>query len=93
MDKGYLNVQETADYIGCGYKHALWLLDSGQIPGGKIANQYRTTKDAIDRFIMSGGEAVTKTRAEQAQIQVGTQAIKRGPGRPRKSSGRSFASL
>jgi hypothetical protein len=33
---------------------------------------------------MSGGEQITKSRAEQAQIPVGTQAIRRGPGRPRK---------
>lgn len=81
---GYLKVQEAADYIGCGYKHMLWLLESGQIQAGKIANQWRTTKEAIDKFIMSGGEQITKSRAEQAQIPVGTQAIRRGPGRPRK---------
>lgn len=84
MEKKYLNVQEAADYVGCGYKHMLWLFESGQIPAGKIANQWRTTTDAIDRFIMSGGESVTKSRAEQAGIPVGTQAVKRGPGRPRK---------
>jgi len=83
----YLKVKEACAYLGCGYEHMIWLLSTGQIRGGKVSNQWRTTKEEIDRFVMSGGETITRSRAKQQRIPVGTQAIKRRPGRPRKSDG------
>lgn len=82
---GYLKVKEACAYLGCGYDHMIWLLSTGQIRGGKVSNQWRTTKEEIDRFVMSGGETITRSQAQQQRIPVGTQAVKRRPGRPRKS--------
>lgn len=82
----YLKVKEACEYLGCGYDHMIWLLSTGQIRGGKISNQWRTTKDEIDRFVMSGGEQMTKTAADRNRAPVGTHMGKRRPGRPRKNS-------
>lgn len=70
----YMNVKQSAEYLGCSERYVRWLFDTGQIKAGKVANQWRTKAAEIDEFVLSGGEVMTKTAMER----------RRKPGRPKK---------
>ena len=74
-----LNAKQAAEHLQCGIKHIRWLLETGRVKGGKIANQWRTTPEALDEFVLSGGEPITKFALERQQ--------RHRPGRPRKAAG------
>jgi hypothetical protein len=73
-----MSLLEAADYLGCSEKHVRWLLNTGQVKGGKVANSWKTTQEALDAFVLSGGEPVTRTAMERRTL--------RRPGRPRKEA-------
>jgi len=74
-----MNAREVAEYLRCNYRHALWLLSTGQITSWRMCNQWRTSREYVDRFLLSGGEQLHKAAVERVD------ANPRKRGRPRKT--------
>lgn len=48
-------LDEIMSYLQIGRNTALGLLQSGQIRGRKVGRAWRTTRAAVDAFLMEGG--------------------------------------
>ena len=42
-----IKAREVAELVGCDYKSALRLLESGVIPGIKVGNSWRVARSAV----------------------------------------------
>lgn len=63
-----MTAKQAAEYLQCNIRHVQWLFGTGQLKGGKVANQWHTTKEEIDKFVLGGGETVNRTQFSRTKV-------------------------
>ena len=63
-----MTAKQAAEYMQCNIRRVHWLLETGQIKGGKVANQWRTYQTEIDKFVLGGGETVNRSQFARSKV-------------------------